>query len=457
MAEWRNSAPEPAIPRAWSSAIPNSYGLSGHEAYGGAIYSLTSIDGISILAAGSQRSTYMATHTDAPGVTISSTDQLQLLQGGGGDDGQSSSETPLSGNRPKRLQVKNACVNCQRACKKCDESRPCHRCIKYNLQDSCVDSKRKPRKRGIKRGPYKKRKKTVDKSEDIVDSPKLQEQPSDASTPASTSSIGRGESTSARSGRLSRSLAQGRQRPPRILGPGAIPILHADTDDYGDDDSDQSADSDMSILQRHQLQQLEQHLSTSLPATTATSTAPITAAPPPIAIRYDHQTQSSSRYHSLPRLTHAPEPIRLPPIESFDHAQPRPSISSLSILTEAALSQTTNTPQPEIQQHQPQLPSSPSLPLPPPTRYQYLKHPPNDDIQESQTSLPSHPPPHSRQALEEDISATHSSMDSSVDDHSTRRHGSSPPGAADATSSSTLIHRLSKRLRDSHIDQDSAS
>lgn len=61
------------------------------------------------------------------------------------------------GMRPKRKQVKNACVNCQKACKKCDEGRPCTRCIKYGLTDSCQDSLRKERKRGIKRGPYKRR------------------------------------------------------------------------------------------------------------------------------------------------------------------------------------------------------------------------------------------------------------------------------------------------------------
>lgn len=81
----------------------------------------------------------------------------------------------------KRKQVKNACgnvinfcllftekqnsdpiacktVNCQKACKKCDDGRPCQRCIKYGLTDTCVNSVRKERKKGIKRGPYKKRK-----------------------------------------------------------------------------------------------------------------------------------------------------------------------------------------------------------------------------------------------------------------------------------------------------------
>ncbi|ORX82748.1 hypothetical protein K493DRAFT_388490 [Basidiobolus meristosporus CBS 931.73] len=47
----------------------------------------------------------------------------------------------------KRRQVKNACINCQRACKKCDEGRPCQRCIKYGLTDTCRNSLRKDRRR----------------------------------------------------------------------------------------------------------------------------------------------------------------------------------------------------------------------------------------------------------------------------------------------------------------------
>ncbi|KAJ3078331.1 hypothetical protein HK102_004576, partial [Quaeritorhiza haematococci] len=47
--------------------------------------------------------------------------------------------------------------NCQKACKKCDNTRPCPRCVKYGLQDSCTDSVRKERKKGIKRGPYKRK------------------------------------------------------------------------------------------------------------------------------------------------------------------------------------------------------------------------------------------------------------------------------------------------------------
>lgn len=59
--------------------------------------------------------------------------------------------------RTKRRQVKNACTNCQKACKKCDDARPCLRCVKYGISEECVDSQRKERQKGIKRGPYKKR------------------------------------------------------------------------------------------------------------------------------------------------------------------------------------------------------------------------------------------------------------------------------------------------------------
>ncbi|KAG6883895.1 hypothetical protein C0992_007520, partial [Termitomyces sp. T32_za158] len=61
--------------------------------------------------------------------------------------------------RPKRKQVKMACTNCANACKRCDESRPCERCIKYNTPETCVDGQRKERKKGIKRGPYKRKNK----------------------------------------------------------------------------------------------------------------------------------------------------------------------------------------------------------------------------------------------------------------------------------------------------------
>ncbi|KAI8338034.1 hypothetical protein BC941DRAFT_470034 [Chlamydoabsidia padenii] len=66
----------------------------------------------------------------------------------------------INGQPQKRKQVKNACTNCQKACKKCDDARPCPRCVKYGIADSCVNSVRKERKKGIKRGPYKRRQKS---------------------------------------------------------------------------------------------------------------------------------------------------------------------------------------------------------------------------------------------------------------------------------------------------------
>ncbi|WVO25278.1 uncharacterized protein IAS62_006669 [Cryptococcus decagattii] len=50
-------------------------------------------------------------------------------------------------------QVRVACTHCQKTCKKCSDRRPCERCDRYGLPD-CVDTTRKPRKKGIKRGPY---------------------------------------------------------------------------------------------------------------------------------------------------------------------------------------------------------------------------------------------------------------------------------------------------------------
>nr|KIR45149.1 hypothetical protein I312_05716 [Cryptococcus bacillisporus CA1280] len=76
--------------------------------------------------------------------------------------------------RKKKAQVWVACTHCQKTCKKCSDSRyvlmfmpavhavltkrdrPCERCDRYGLPD-CVDTTRKPRKKGIKPGPYKRR------------------------------------------------------------------------------------------------------------------------------------------------------------------------------------------------------------------------------------------------------------------------------------------------------------
>lgn len=62
--------------------------------------------------------------------------------------------------RVKRKQVKMACTNCANACKRCDEHRPCERCVKYGIPETCVDGVRKERQKGIKRGPYKRKNKS---------------------------------------------------------------------------------------------------------------------------------------------------------------------------------------------------------------------------------------------------------------------------------------------------------
>lgn len=79
---------------------------------------------------------------------------------------------PAQPPRTKRRQVKNACTNCQKACKKCDDARPCLRCVKYGIAEECIDSQRKERQKGIKRGPYKKRD-GKDRAATSVDQPQL--------------------------------------------------------------------------------------------------------------------------------------------------------------------------------------------------------------------------------------------------------------------------------------------
>ncbi|KAK0553400.1 hypothetical protein OC845_001220 [Tilletia horrida] len=60
---------------------------------------------------------------------------------------------------PKRAQVRRACLPCKKACKKCDEIRPCSRCVRLGHGlDVCVDVARKARAKGVKRGKYKPRK-----------------------------------------------------------------------------------------------------------------------------------------------------------------------------------------------------------------------------------------------------------------------------------------------------------
>ena len=62
-------------------------------------------------------------------------------------------------------------ANCQKACKKCDDARPCPRCVKYNIALTCVNSVRKERKKGIKRGPYKRRQKSIEDSKSGSEQP----------------------------------------------------------------------------------------------------------------------------------------------------------------------------------------------------------------------------------------------------------------------------------------------
>lgn len=58
--------------------------------------------------------------------------------------------------KAKRKQVKIACSSCKASCKKCDEARPCTRCVTRGIGDSCQDSERKMRVKGTRRGPYRK-------------------------------------------------------------------------------------------------------------------------------------------------------------------------------------------------------------------------------------------------------------------------------------------------------------
>ncbi|TFK48937.1 hypothetical protein OE88DRAFT_444506 [Heliocybe sulcata] len=73
--------------------------------------------------------------------------------------------------KPKRKQVKMACTNCAAACKRCDENRPCDRCQKYGIADTCVDGTRKERKKGVKRGPYKRKRKPEESGMDPGSAP----------------------------------------------------------------------------------------------------------------------------------------------------------------------------------------------------------------------------------------------------------------------------------------------
>ncbi|WVQ69607.1 uncharacterized protein L199_007827 [Kwoniella botswanensis] len=97
-------------------------------------------------------------HAGFPNRTVSPTTNNQVKQDGVEDNDMNPDTGAGTGTgfRKKRIQVRIACTHCQKACKKCSNTRPCERCVKYGLTE-CVDSTRKPRKTGIKRGPYKRR------------------------------------------------------------------------------------------------------------------------------------------------------------------------------------------------------------------------------------------------------------------------------------------------------------
>lgn len=62
-------------------------------------------------------------------------------------------QAPRSG-KPAKLKV-IACVHCRKVAKRCSLQRPCPRCVKNNLCDSCVDAPILPRSKGYVRGHYK--------------------------------------------------------------------------------------------------------------------------------------------------------------------------------------------------------------------------------------------------------------------------------------------------------------
>ncbi|KNC98145.1 uncharacterized protein SPPG_06549 [Spizellomyces punctatus DAOM BR117] len=57
----------------------------------------------------------------------------------------------------RREQCKIACIHCKKACKKCDNLRPCTRCCRMGYADSCLDAPRKERPKSVRRGHYGKK------------------------------------------------------------------------------------------------------------------------------------------------------------------------------------------------------------------------------------------------------------------------------------------------------------
>ncbi|KAI0334105.1 hypothetical protein GY45DRAFT_148071 [Cubamyces sp. BRFM 1775] len=50
----------------------------------------------------------------------------------------------------KTRGVKAACTNCRRVSKRCDEGRPCMRCLSRGLADTCANASTKPRRRNMR-------------------------------------------------------------------------------------------------------------------------------------------------------------------------------------------------------------------------------------------------------------------------------------------------------------------
>ena len=54
---------------------------------------------------------------------------------------------PLLPTVRRRVQVKLACINCRKSCKKCEEKRPCSRCVSMGIPEKCIDAPRRERRR----------------------------------------------------------------------------------------------------------------------------------------------------------------------------------------------------------------------------------------------------------------------------------------------------------------------
>ncbi|KAJ3235142.1 hypothetical protein HDU81_000809 [Chytriomyces hyalinus] len=64
--------------------------------------------------------------------------------------------------RRRRKQCRSACVHCKRSNKKCEDVRPCLRCVQNGMEDSCQDAPRKARHGQRGRGPYRRKEETIE-------------------------------------------------------------------------------------------------------------------------------------------------------------------------------------------------------------------------------------------------------------------------------------------------------